>query len=307
LRAFDRFIGIDWSGAKAERQSGIQVAEVHKTSCPQLRRPPNGKKRWSRHDVLTFIASLNDCRTLIGIDFAFSVPWDSGAGCLPACLTELANARDLWERINDVCKKEPHFYGGPIWDEGSPFRPFIHFWSKKKQYEREFRGASLFRKTEQSAKSHPLLRKCSLRPASIYQMTGPQVGAGSFAGMRVLDTLVSELKDIAIWPFDSIDSAPVVLIEIYPALFYALACEKRPTKDKIKSDDHKQIVRRVLKHWGVIDNKVEIPSRVDAIDAMVSAAALSFLAKQSDRFSIPYDRITAKEGWIFGVPFGGAL
>jgi hypothetical protein len=301
---FERFVGIDWSGAKGERQSGIQVFEVsgRARSVKQSSRP-SGTKRWSRRDVFDFIGSLGGCRTLVGLDFAFSVPWNSSAGCIPACLAQFASARDLWEHIDTFCKDAAHYYGGPIWlKDESPFRPFIQFWSKKIEYKREIEKACLFRRTEEFAKNRHLLNSHSVRPASIYQLAGPQVGAGSFAGMRVLHALASTRNDVAIWPFDAIDKAAVVLVEIYPTLFYALAREeKRPTKDQIKSGHHKQVVRRVLEFWGV-NNEVEIPSRVDAIDAMVSAAAIYSLSQQPEHFCIPQDEISAREGWIFGVP-----
>jgi hypothetical protein len=306
LKIFDRFIGIDWSGAESERQSGIQVFELsHKEKRPKPCTAPSGRKRWSRRDVFDFITSLSGCRALVGLDFAFSVPWDINAGYLPLCLEELAGARDLWKLIDILCKDVPHFYAGPIWlDETGPFRPFIHFWSEKRgEYKRAIEQACLFRRTEKLAKNHQELNNHSIRPASVYRLTGPQVGVGSFAGMRVLHALASTRSDIAIWPFDTIDKAAVVLIEIYPTIFYARAGRERPTKEKIKSGDHRQVVRHVLKSCEV-DHEIEIPSRVDAIDAMVSAASIYSLSQQSQRFSIPHDEISVKEGWIFGVPFG---
>jgi hypothetical protein len=303
--AFERFIGIDWSGAEGERQSGIQVFEVSdKTKSPERRPTLNGGKCWSRWDVLKFIDSLSGCRILVGLDFAFSVPWDSSLGCLPPCLSQLQGAHGLWKLIDHFCKDIPHLYGGPIWRaEASPFRPFIKFWSKEKEYEREIREASLLRRTERFAGNYDLMKKSRVRPISVYRMAGPQVGAGSFAGMRMLHALASTRSDIAIWPFDSIDKATVVVLEIYPALFYALARQKRPTKDKIKSGDHRQVVRQVLEFCGVNYN-VDIPSVVDAIDAMVAAAGIYFLSRRSENFRIAHDEISAKEGWIFGVPFG---
>jgi hypothetical protein len=251
---------------------------------------------------LKFLGSPPGCRTLIGLDFSFSVPWHAGAGNLPPCLADLREARDLWAFVDCFCKHALGLYAGPVWlSTESPFRPFIKLWSQKLNYEREVTGACLLRKADKAVFCK------GVRPMSIYRMAGPQVGAGSFAGMRFLHALTSGPRsDIAIWPFDRIERANTVIVEIYPALFYASAGRRRPAPAQIKSGAYKRIAGAVLRHFGCHDD-VEIPVSIDAIDALVSAAAIARLSRQTGVFATPTDMgVIAKEGWIFGVPFGGA-
>src|SRR5205807_1581357 len=94
----------------------------------------------------------------------------------------------IWKRVELLCEGEDDLFAGPVWlSDSSPFRPFIyhhHSNHKGHLYCREH-----FRKTEWST---------SPRPISIYHMVGAQVGQGSFAGMRLLHALGS---DVSIWPF----------------------------------------------------------------------------------------------------------
>jgi hypothetical protein len=300
---FERFIGIDWSGGEAESQAGIRVAQIgRRAKRLDLIPAPNGRN-WSRGDVLKFLESLTECRTLVGLDFAFSVPWHYGEEGVPGCLGELKGVRDLWAFIDRFCKDASHFYGGPVWlSDESPFRPFIKFWSHTRKYERAAVGACLLRKTEIAAVDN------GLRPISVYRMAGPQVGAASFAGMRVLHALASTPRsDIAVWPFDKIENATVVIAEIYPALFYGKVDRRRPTKSQVKTGDYRKIVSDVLQFYGS-SYKLDFPESIDAMDALVSAAALCSLSQESDSLFMPGDAdISTKEGWIFGVPPRGAL
>lgn len=301
---FDCFVGIDWSGGEVERQAGIRVAQVHRqTKRLQLVSAPNGRN-WSRHDILKFLGSLTEthCRTLVGLDFAFSVPWHNEELSIPTCLDELGGAYDLWAFVDHLCNDTSHFYGGPIWlSDQSPFHRFIKLWSQAKEYEREATGALLLRKTEKKAMEN------GLRPMSIYQMAGPQVGAGSFAGMRVLHALGSNQRsDIAIWPFDKIENAMAVIVEIYPALFYRKAAKRRPTKSQMKSGAYKKIVGDVLQFYGC-PYKADLPASIDAMDALVSTAAICSLSQQANFLFVPRDTdVSTKEGWILGVPEGEA-
>jgi hypothetical protein len=298
---FDRFVGVDWSGAEAEGQSGIQVAEVRcQTGQVQLVSPPNGIS-WSRRDVLEAVLAFSDRRTLVGLDFAFSVPWQKEQGTTPACLDELQNVRDLWSWVDGFCEETPHFYAGPIWrSDQSPFRPFTRFWSREVQYQRQVVDALLLRQTETAAMAS------GLHPKSIYQMVGPQVGAGSFAGMRVLNALAS-VKEVAIWPFDDVQNAQVVIAEIYPALFFHAAGRRRPTKRQIRSGTFRPLVNDTLGHFGV-RCETDIPNSIDAIDALVGAAGVYSSVRRSDLFEAPVGVPAAKkEGWILGVPARGDM
>jgi hypothetical protein len=299
MSQFERFVGIDWSGADGEYQSGIQVAQFfHDAKAPELVTPPVGKK-WSRQSALDYIVSLTDRRTLVGLDFAFSVPWSDSKNLLPVCLQGISAAHQLWAFVDDFCKAEQFFHAGPIWlSKESPFRPFIkHFRSYEDKYEGRLFSGGLLRRTEKAAKSAGLQPKC------VYRMAGPQVGHGSFAGMRVLHALRhAPTGNIAAWPFDDIEGAKLVITEIYPAVFYRRAQRRRPSKAQMKNGSYIEMVGETLRAFGV-GSAAHIPSSVDAIDAIVTAAGLRTLSRETSQFCIPaaYAREAAREGWIFGV------
>jgi hypothetical protein len=300
LKKFDRFIGIDWSGAAGEYQAGIQVAEID-SDAKRLRlvQPPRAS-RWSRASVLDFITATSQGRTLVGFDFAFSLPWNRNLERLPACFGGLAGARQLWAFIDDFCNDRPFLHGGPIWQSlESPFRPFIKFWSRASQYQGDLFDGGQLRKTEVAA------RASGLSPKSVYRLAGHQVGAGSFAGMRLLNRIVrAQSTAVAIWPFDGIEAARVVIAEIYPAAFYRLAKHARPSPRQVKSGAHLQITVDALKFFGAQYDE-PIPNSIDAIDALISAAAMMRLA-QSRGLLAAFDdpEIYGNEGWIFGVRRG---
>jgi hypothetical protein len=295
---FERFVGIDWSGAKNEFQRGIQIAELlDGRAGPQIKRPPSGEK-WSRAEVLKYIASLADKPTLIGIDFAFSVPWADGKRPLPGCIAGLSRVDDLWRFVDEFCKDERFFYAGPIWrSDASPLRSFVLCPGHK--------GSQFFndrlRLTDLAAKP---------RPATIYKIVGAKtVGAGSFAGMRVLHAL-RQLGDkrISIWPFDSAEAARVVVAEVYPSAFYAMANQRRPNPKRDSEDAVEQIMQIVLGHFGISAKYSVTGMSGDQLDALTASAALGCLAKGPSAFQLPDSllRDAVREGWIFGVPFGDA-
>lgn len=298
---FDRYVGIDWSGAEGQCHDSIRVAVFSPDTNELQLLAPNVGVHWSRRQVFDLIRSFVDRRTFVGLDFAFSVPWGERPENLPTCLEGLSGVRDLWALVDEYCKAEPYFYAGPIWlAQSSPFRPFIKLWTREKQYEGPLFNGGQLRQTETLAK------RSGLRPKSVYRMAGPQVGFGSFSGMRVLHALAqSRSTEIAVWPFEPIENAQVIVAEIYPAVFYRMAGRTRPTKRQFKAGDHEGIARDVFDFFGVPSGTA--PKSVDAIDALVSAAAIYSLARLPDSFSVPSDStLSPKEGWIFGLPGGEA-
>src|SRR5262249_57560494 len=68
--------------------------------------------------------------------FAFSLPWNRELESLPVCFGGLQGARQLWAFIDDFCSDVPFLHASPIWQsQESPFRPFIKFWSRARQYQ----------------------------------------------------------------------------------------------------------------------------------------------------------------------------
>ena len=287
MNRFRRFVGIDWSGARGRRQAGIQVALTDSDdSCCRLVKAAHGGN-WSRSDVLDYIIGLDDLPTLVGIDFAFSVPWNGEL----AGPTRIDDVRSLWARVEELCDGTEHLYAGPVWAaEHSPFRPFI------------FHHAS--------GHTGPSYRRNNLRAVdavegnaiSIYHMTGTQVGAGSFAGMRMLHRLATRHGDsVAIWPFDAVDGTKTTIVEIYPSFFYRSAGVSRPTRADLLASDYRTL-DKALGFYGGRRRRGEACRSVDQADALVSAAALRKLADSASFAGPAREGFDPREGWIFGVP-----
>jgi hypothetical protein len=80
--SFDGFIAIDWSGATGKRYQGIAVAECAPgNGAPILISPPESNRPWTRTQVLDWLDRRigQGGRSLIGIDCAFSLPFDTAA------------------------------------------------------------------------------------------------------------------------------------------------------------------------------------------------------------------------------------
>ena len=74
---FDRFVGIDWSGAKGTYHKGIQVAVLDAdTTQAELIAPPD-RRGWSRQMVMDWLMLQRQLglRVLAGFDFAFAHPF----------------------------------------------------------------------------------------------------------------------------------------------------------------------------------------------------------------------------------------
>lgn len=281
MAGFDRFLAVDWSGAMGERQRGIQVAHTDYDNDPAILRLPDAKN-WGRVVVKNLITKMarSNRRTLIGIDFCFSLPWPN-EGPQPEGGGRLSNVEQLWELVDLASASEPHFYAGPVVRNlDSPFAPYILC----DRYRGEQFRFDRFRETEQ---------QLSPKPASVFHCMGAkQVGPGSFAGMRMLHSL-RRLKDsrVAIWPFDPIDNASVVLCELYPSLWYQMAGVSRAYDA--------QSLKQVTDFYEV-DNPPILQSQ-DEADAVVSAAALRYISTDPEFFTKPQAlQICKKEGWIFG-------
>jgi hypothetical protein len=292
---FRRFVGIDWSGAKGPTHSGIQVAEIAADAAsPRLIYPPNGSK-WSRHGVMDHIVQLNDQPTLVGIDFAFSVPWGGSNELLEQ--RHVRDVRALWALIDRFCDEAPHLYAGPIWTATeSPFRRYIF------HHQTRHRGELYDRLN---------LREVDKREGnaiSVYHMVGPQVGVGSFSGMRMLHQLTKAQGDnVAIWPFDAVDGTKTAVVEIYPSFFYRRAGARRPKTGEIAKSNHGEIDRTLRYYGAKRSTETDACRSVDQADALISAAALRRLANGKAFESPESGNFDVREGWIFGVPRDGGL
>lgn len=284
MNRFDRFLAIDWSGAMGERQRGIQIAYLDNNSDtgPVLLRLPDAKN-WGRVVIKNLLGKLarGNQRTLVGLDFCFSVPWPE-EGPLPEGQHQIGTVEELWALVEAICSGEAHYYAGPaVRNLNSSFAPYImcdRYRGPEFRFDR-------FRETE---------CRLSPKPASIYHCMGAkQAGPGSFAGMRMFNALraVNDPR-IAIWPFDPIENANVVLCEMYPGLFYQMAGMKR-------AYDHATIRNTLAYFHSGSPPQMNIQ---DEADAVIAAAALRALSADVNLFTHPPALAAAhKEGWIFGL------
>lgn len=286
IPAFDRFVGVDWSGANGKAYSGIAVAGCGLgRDAPGLIPPPG--PRWRRTDFVDWVAreAAIGHRLLIGIDCAFALP-AAMAGML---MGDAYSAAALWAYIDAACADAADFYGGGFAD--LPIHA-AHFWRSGKRPEG---FAEHHRATEHA---------CRLAghgaPESPLKLVGArQVGKGGLAGMRVLHALKQGLGDrFAVWPFDPADDARVVAVELYPRLFIRMAGKGNA---KVRTLDSLNGCMLALGSAPYVDS-VDAASDHET-DALVAAAGLRFIADRESVWSPPgLDALARRaEGWIFGV------
>jgi hypothetical protein len=173
-------VGVDWSGRAAGASESIWTARVVNGRLEELE---NGHDRAGViHRVIE--VALNEPRTVVGLDFAFSFPqwycaeqrWTSGV--------------DVWHSISDRAEELLASCAPPFWG--------------RKGTKAQTLGDP-YRETDKAAGS----------AKSVFQIGGAgAVGTGSLRGMPHLLTLAD--AGFAVWPFDP--PAWPLVVEIYPRL-----------------------------------------------------------------------------------------
>jgi hypothetical protein len=289
MKNFDRFVGVDWSGARSPVNTKSISLSV---SFAGISAPIRIDHVRSRTAVAQWIESLlaEGGRTLIGIDCNFGYAQEIAA----QQFGKNYSYRDVWREIDKVNESHPNYFAGNVWSQ-PPHQKY--FWTEGKKPA----GFNLPRRVTEAACGNAGYGW----PESPFKMIGPkQVGKGGLAGMRLVHDLTRRYpSQIAVWPFQPYtESAQIVIAEIYPRLFIRQAAMGNA---KIKSLAG---VNAVLTH---MDSDIltgqENLSDHDA-DSLISAAGLRFLCGNSpnipDTLCAPVgmDDIAMKgEGWIFGV------
>ena len=287
---FDTVLAIDWSGARGNYQ-GIAVAECKvEAGGPNLVPPPTGRV-WRRAALAGWLSARIDRgeRLLVGFDFAFAFPWRDGAGYLPGfSAARPGSAFEFWKTVDGVCARDPDFFGGAFVADPRFARLF---WS---------RGGRPEGFTERARETE---RQCAAegrgRPESVFKLIGPkQVGKASLAGMRLFTWLRRRHGPrLRFWPFEPVDGAGAICVEIFPRLFLsAAAMGSGKIRDRMSA-------ARAVAHFGAAA-PVDLPGRLTdhEADALVSAAALRAWAKEPAPWRAPDACDGAiQEGWIFGV------
>jgi len=291
VSGFDLFVGIDWSGARGPVQRGLAVFICAAgDAAPSAVYPQNGR-HWSRRGIMAYLCALaQDRRVLAGIDFAFSYPvFDAGGqrcGYFPGWPGSPPNALALWQLIDRLNAGQPHLYGGAVWDD-----PVLGAYYNAPRGRRGRLFTSRRRLTEQAARAVK-------SPSPTFNCVGPAgVGTGSLAGMRLLAQMAGTAD---IWPFSVQDSKcrNLCLVEIFPSYYFALA-GVRAVKGAHGTTAH---LTQGLSYFGSAPMPPEFRPAgpdLDEADALISAAALRWLAAQNNSWSVPAP--ARCEGWIFGV------
>ena len=276
--AFERFVAIDWSGAKGVRHKGIAVAVAEAgRDAPRIVAPPS-PAGWARGEVADWLEALSG-KVLAGFDFSFAPPFVERRAYLPG-LETAADAPGFWRHV-DAHSDDPD-YGAAGFMEGAarphfwmgaadgPKAPYLHF----RQCEQRFNAGG------------------GGKASTLFDCVGAaQVAKASFAGMRVLNRL---RQDFNIWPFDAPGERTVV--EIYTrAMLRHAGGRGRKLRDA-------QALDRAL--CALHSARAEARSCTDhETDALVSAAALRTLSADG-RWWRPEGltpTIARTEGWTFGI------
>jgi len=278
---FERFVAIDWTGAKGRRHKGIEVALCETGDAAPVR-IATPEKYWSREAVLDFVRAQAATRTLIGFDFSFAPPFLDRGHYLPNLPAQ--TGPEIWAFVDQNSPDEdlgaatlietllrPHFYFG---SNCGPKAPFLRLRVAEALLRQRQIGAS----------------------SSIFDCVGAgQVGKGSFAGMRLLHH--ARASGLPVWPFDPLPAEGPVLVEIYPRAFLRLA-GGRGTKLRDGTE-----LDAALAALGSAPAGLRGPLTDHLTDALISSAGLRHLAKDTSLWhptALSPD-IARTEGWIFGL------
>lgn len=286
---FERYLAMDWSGAKAVSSPAIAVAAVSHNEKNVKLIKPSDSSMWSREKVADFIFSLahKKQKTFIGIDANFGYAQEIVRKQFP----HIQSVYELWAQIDTICKNEANFYAEAFWSQPKNKK---YFWTQGKQ------------------PSHIKLPKrlteiaCAAQgfghPESPFKLLGPkQVGKGGLAAMRLAHFLKQRIGSrIAFWPFCSrpeLEKALIVVAEIYPRLFIKAAGLGNA---KITN---KRTLEALLSDYGSATPQQHFYSDHQT-DALIAAAGMkNFLRTHQDYLGLCDDvrKRTNLEGWIFGV------
>ena len=215
-RAFQRIIGIDYSGARTPTTElqRLQVYRADGNGLPQIVPPREGVApgNWTRRGIAEWLVRElrdNSMPTLVGIDHAFSFP------------IEYFRHHNLvvadWKGFLDDFR---HYW--PTDEDHATVHALRSGGGRKRTGERTW-----LRATERHARG----------AKSVFQFDGPgQVAYSTHAGIPWLRFILKELGEtIHFWPFDGWDipDGKSAIAEVYPAL-----CSHRFTNENRNEHQH---------------------------------------------------------------------
>jgi hypothetical protein len=282
---FDLFVGADWSGERGPRLKRLQVAACEAGDAAPVLVPNPAGGPWTRPAFAQWLLEQPG-RVLCGLDFSFCFPWEDRQAYFPGFADDPESQADFWELVEALCLADEGLFGGGLCE----VEPLLHHFRRG-----AVTGASYERRLRVT---EALTQQRGLGAAeSVFNLVGArQVGKGSLAGMRFL-RLLREQDGVAVWPFDPIDDARLVLAETFPTAFVRMA-GGGPGKVR----DRKRL-NRILAHFDVRGDDEVMELTDDKTDALITVAALRKLSSQPSLWNPPglSDRVRRFEGWTFGI------
>jgi hypothetical protein len=277
---FDRFVAVDWTGAKGERHAAIALAECSAgDSAPSLVRPGH---RWSRLEVFDWVAEIaaHGGRVLVGFDFSFSFPCADIGTFFPGDIDSPADARALWAEVDAAAADDPYLAA-----HGAIARRRGHYWLGAHDGDK---AAKARLRTVERVWAAKRLGAAS----SVFALLGAaQCGKASLSGMRLLHRW-----GLPVWPFDPVPDAGPLLVEIYCRTFAADGGVRGKIRDRATLD-------AALARLGSAPVAALPDTFADHIgDALISAAGMRRAARDVATWTpAGLDAVRATEGWTFGV------
>ena len=291
---FRHFAAIDWSGAAGERHRGLVVAICDaQGGAPQLVRPGH---RWSRPEILRWLADEMPPDTLVGFDLGISLPFMDCGAFFPGWEESPGDAKGLWQLVDSLCAKEPHLSAGAFVDHPIASRYFRRHGGREGaafHLEDALHRRGRFRCTEFAQ-----AERLGCKPYSNFNLVGAaQVGKATLTGMRVLHQLAGRLP---VWPVDLLPESGSTIVEIYTAI-PAIAAGRPAARAKMRSFEElnaalASLASPPIRGSGPLDDH--------SADALLSAAWLRSNSGRDELWAPEglTPALAQTEGWTFGVP-----
>jgi hypothetical protein len=214
MTAFDRIIGIDYSGAQTpgDSLSGLRVYLADRDAPIEVPPPPSPKKYWTRRGIAQWLVErlAEDTPTLVGIDHGFS---------FPLRYFEAHGLKPDWP-----CFLEDFQHHWPT-DEDHTYVDFVREGTAGNGAART--GNSRWRRLTE-------IRAGGAKSVFHFDVTG-SVAKSTHAGITWLRFIRKQLGDhVHFWPFDGWDvpAGRSAIAEVYPALWRRHFADEGRTRDQ---------------------------------------------------------------------------
>ncbi|ALR21285.1 hypothetical protein [Sphingobium baderi] len=280
---FERFVAIDWSGAKGARHKGIAVAACEVgDDAPALVMAPDGI--WSRTEVADWlICAAKEKLTLFGFDFSFAPPFMARGGYLPGDAVP-ETGPDFWAYVERICDDAD--LGAASLLESAHRRHF--YFGKADGVKADFMHNRVCEAHYNAGGGG--------KPSTVYDAIGAaQVAKASFAGMRLLHRV---RPHVPVWPFDSLPTQGSLVVEIYTSIA-ARAAGRPKGRTKMRG---LAALNDALSMLDCAPYGKAVPDD-HSTDALLTAAWMRGAAGRTELWTpLTLDmQIAATEGWTFGV------